>query len=180
MFPPPPCIPPRRLAHGGTAQPAPALASPPPSPQEHDDKRTAEVFASLALEAVSIFAASAIFSLGGVAVSPGVPPDHASIWVNAVVQVGGGCGRALVAGSRQAGWPLAAQPASLPPSCLAQQWPPIRRPCALLPLPSPPHLPTLRPAAPPHTHPQLLTLLVFEFVGLALEGALRADSRRPG
>lgn len=41
------------------------------------------------LQVSSIFAASAILSLGGVATSPGVPPNHKAIWFNALAQVGG-------------------------------------------------------------------------------------------
>ncbi|PRW32967.1 hypothetical protein C2E21_8152 [Chlorella sorokiniana] len=55
--------------------------------REHDDKRMVEVFTDLLMEVSSIFAASAILSLGGVATSPGVPPDHKAIWFNALAQL---------------------------------------------------------------------------------------------
>lgn len=130
-------------------------------PQEHDDKRTAEVFASLALESVSIFAASAIFSLGGVAATPGVPPDHTSIWVNAVLQVGAPAGWVGVAqGTRGA----------LAPSCQLPALQPTRSAATHPATHVRPSLPAPRLPRPP-TAAQLLTLLVFEFIGLALEGA---------
>ena len=59
--------------------------------QEHDDKRLTEVFTSSMMENASILSASALLSLGGVATSPGVPPNHQQIWVNAALQVGA-CG----------------------------------------------------------------------------------------
>lgn len=48
----------------------------------------AEVFIQLLMESVSILAASAMLSLGGVAMAPGVPPNHRGIWSNAAIQVG--------------------------------------------------------------------------------------------
>lgn len=54
--------------------------------QEHDDRRTVELFSCLTMESASILSASAILSLGGVATAPGVGPNHKAIWINAVIQ----------------------------------------------------------------------------------------------
>lgn len=74
------------------------LAKPSPSPrhlpcparpplQDSDDRRMSETFTVVAYETASIFAASAIFSFGGVALSPGARPNHVAIWTNALAQV---------------------------------------------------------------------------------------------
>lgn len=55
--------------------------------REHDDKRLTEVFTSSMMENASILSASALLSFGGVATSPGVPPNHQQIWINAALQI---------------------------------------------------------------------------------------------
>jgi hypothetical protein len=55
----------------------------------------ADIWMALMMDLSSIFAASALLSLGGVATDPGVPPMHTTIWVGAVLQVR--LGRARVA-----------------------------------------------------------------------------------
>ncbi|KAL4422698.1 hypothetical protein ABPG75_008895 [Micractinium tetrahymenae] len=54
--------------------------------RDSDDRRMSETFTVLAYEMASIFAASSIFSFGGVALAPGARPDHVSIWTNALAQ----------------------------------------------------------------------------------------------
>ncbi|EFN52359.1 hypothetical protein CHLNCDRAFT_138774 [Chlorella variabilis] len=54
--------------------------------RDQDEKRMSEVFMGLMTELTSIFAASFILSLGGVALKQGVPPDHKAIWVSAGLQ----------------------------------------------------------------------------------------------
>lgn len=168
-------MPPHLLPEGGGTlpRPTPPHSTLPPSSshthkQEHDDKRMAEVFTSLLMETASIFSASAILSLGGVATAPGVPPDHRAIWVNAVVQVGqGGAGCIGATGSR-GDWPVAVAHA-LGGSAAAQRCPP-----ASAALRSAPALRCRAHCLPPAPRPQLATTLVFGFLGLALEGKYHA------
>ena len=61
------------------------------TPQEHEELRLAELFAASVGQNMGIIAASALLSFGGVASSPGVPPNHKQIWYNAGIQVGRGC-----------------------------------------------------------------------------------------
>ena len=71
--------------------------------QEHEQLRLAELFASSVGQNMGIIAASALLSFGGVASSPGVPPNHKQIWYNAGIQVGGcGVGGGRVLGSAAA------------------------------------------------------------------------------
>jgi hypothetical protein len=52
-----------------------------------DEYILVETLTTLTMEGTSIFAASALLSFGGVAVMPGSPPKHTTIWFNAAVQV---------------------------------------------------------------------------------------------
>ena len=52
-----------------------------------DEMELVNQLASSMCEAGSILAASALLSFGGVATSPGVPPNHQLIWFNAFVQL---------------------------------------------------------------------------------------------
>ncbi|KAI3430420.1 hypothetical protein D9Q98_005015 [Chlorella vulgaris] len=51
-----------------------------------DDQRTMDIWMELMMEFSSIFAASAILSLGGVATLPGQSPRHVTIWFGAGLQ----------------------------------------------------------------------------------------------
>lgn len=52
-----------------------------------DEMELVSQLATSMMEGASILAASALLSFGGVATSPGVPPDNSLIWFNAVIQL---------------------------------------------------------------------------------------------
>lgn len=55
--------------------------------QEVDEMELVSQIAGNSLEVVSIVASAALLSFGGIASVPGVPPDHRTIWYQAVVQL---------------------------------------------------------------------------------------------
>lgn len=57
------------------------------STKDVDEMELVNQLAGSMMEASSIVAASALLSLGGVATSPGVPPDQTLIWFNAAIQL---------------------------------------------------------------------------------------------
>jgi hypothetical protein len=54
---------------------------------DRDEMEMTEKLTKTTMEMGSIMAASAVLSFGGVAVIPGQPPDHITIWRNAMLQV---------------------------------------------------------------------------------------------
>lgn len=109
-----------------------------------------EVFMGLMTELTSIFAASFILSLGGVALKQGVPPDHKAIWVSAGLQVRPGAGLCLAWYSWGRQLQLAGAGARDHPSnCIHTWWPCHTMVTDSSPAHVPAHLPAHLPPCPP-------------------------------